>query len=109
MTSETELLLNSFMLLWNVHMVRNHQDGYPYLNLSLKVSLNKYPETPIPLVTIIGQWVLRLQGCAGILELFKKNNFQCLNCTKNGYKVCKSYKTKNAGKGEEKFVKTSLS
>ena len=27
------------------HLVRNHQDGYPYLNLSLNVCLQKNPDT----------------------------------------------------------------
>ena len=41
-------------------MVRNHQDGYPYLNLSLFSFVWKYPEPLTFLVTLIGE------GGAGI-------------------------------------------
>ena len=42
-------------IIWPPHMVRNHQDGYPYLNLSSKLCLQKYPDTSICLVKLIGQ------------------------------------------------------
>ena len=91
-----------------LYMVTNHQDVYPYLNLSLKVCLQKYPDTFIFFVKNIGQWILRLQG-RWITRVFSLINFQRLTSTKNGYKVGTSYRTKNAGKGQEKFVLKSLS
>ena len=57
---------------------------------------------------MIGQWILRLQG-RWITRVISKMYFQYLNSTRNGYKSWKPYKTKNAGKGEEKFVIKSLS
>ena len=39
------------------HMVRNHQDGYPYINLALFFFFWKYPETLIYLVKMIGRWI----------------------------------------------------
>ena len=37
------------------------------------------------------------------LELIQQQKNQCQTSNKNGYKVGTSYKTKNAGKGQEKF------
>ena len=39
------------------HMVRNHRDGYPYINLALFFFFWKYPETSIYLVKMIGRWI----------------------------------------------------
>ena len=41
----------------NIYMVRNHQDGYPYINLSQFFCCWKYTETSIFLEKLIGQWI----------------------------------------------------
>ena len=38
------------------YMVRNYQDGYPFLNLAFFFCW-KYPETSIYLVKMIGRWI----------------------------------------------------
>ena len=54
------------------------------------------------------QWILRLQGL-WITRVVSKFNFQCITFTKTGLRDGISYKTKNAGKGQEKFVTKRLS
>ena len=63
-------------------MVRNHQDGYPYINLSYF----KHTETSIFLEKLIGQWIPDRDG-RGIARDIKKNYFHIQNLTKNGNKV----------------------
>ena len=77
-------------------MVRNHQDGYPYLNLAYIFQTPKF----------LWYKLLVNEFCdtkdAGLLEIFQKYFFYFQTSTKN------PYKTKNAGKGQEKFVIKSL-
>ena len=54
-----------------IHMVRNHQDGYPYINLALFLSFWKYPETSIFLVKIIGRWIPDGEGRGSTRNIFK--------------------------------------
>ena len=64
-----------------IYMVRNHQDGYPYMNLSLFFVFWKYIETSIFLEKLIGQWIPNRDG-RGIARDIKKNYFHYQNLTK---------------------------
>ena len=65
------------------YMVRNHQDGYPYLNLSQCFYFWKFPEILIFLAKLILQWIPINEGRGSTRDIFKKNfNFQ--HSTKNG-------------------------
>ena len=70
-------------------MVRNHQDGYTYLNLHF--FLLQYTETSIFLVKLIVQWIFDGNG-RGIARDINKINFHFQNSTKNGNKVGTIYK-----------------
>ena len=64
-------------------MVRNHQDGYPYINLALIFFFLKYPETSIYLVKMIGRWIPDGEGRGNARNIFK--NINCVsNSTKKG-------------------------
>ena len=67
-------------------MVRNHQDGYPYINLSFFFFFWKYIEALIFLEKVIGQRIPDRDG-RGIARDIKKNDFHFQNLTKNGNKV----------------------
>ena len=72
-------------------MVRNHQDGYPYLNLSYLFYFFKLPETLIFLVNSIGQWIHGDEGQGNTRDI-QKSNFHFQHSTKNGNKVGTIYK-----------------
>ena len=55
----------------NVYMVRNHQDGYPYINLSYFFFLKIYRNINCFLEKLIGQWILDRDG-RGIARDIKK-------------------------------------
>ena len=66
-------------------MVRNHQDGYPYLILS---PFFLYTESSICLVKLIGQWILNSDG-RGIARDIKKNYFHWpINFAKKRWCFC---------------------
>ena len=69
-------------------MIRNHQDGYPYLNLHL---FRKFTKTSILLVKLIGQGNPDDEG-RGIAMNIKRNYFHFQNSTKNVNKVVTIYK-----------------
>ena len=87
-------------------MVRNHQDGYPYLNLSSFFFFWKLPETLIVLVNSIGQWIHGDEG-RGITRDIKKKNilifntlqkmvtklgqFTNLKCKEGSQKICQFF------------------
>ena len=71
-------------------MVRNHQDGYPYLNLS-NFFFWKLLETLIVLVSLIGQWIHGDEG-RGITRDILKKHFYLQHFTKIGNKVGTIYK-----------------
>ena len=66
-------------------MVRNHQDGYHYINLS-QFFFWKYTEMAIFLEKLIGKWIPDRDG-RGIARDIKRNYFHFQNLTKNGNKV----------------------
>ena len=65
----------------SLHMVRNHQNRYPYINLSFFFCFWKYTETSIFLEKIIGQWIPERDG-RGIARDIKKKYFYFKNLTK---------------------------
>ena len=56
-------------------MVRNHQDGYSYINLALFLFFWKYPETSIYFVKMIGQWIPDGEGQGNARNIFKNIYF----------------------------------
>ena len=67
------------------HMVRNHQNGYPYINLALFFFF-EYPETSIFLVKMIGRLIPDGKGRGNARNIFKNVTF-FLNSTKKGNNV----------------------
>ena len=72
-------------------MVRNHQGGYPYLNLSLFL-LKIYRELNVFLVKLIGHWIPSNKG-QGITRDILKNPFYFQHSTTNRSKVGEIFKT----------------
>ena len=75
------------------HMVRNHQGGYPYINLSL-FFFWKYTETSFFLEKFIGQWILD-RDRRGIARDIKKSYLHFQNLTKNSDKGLDNLKSWN--------------
>ena len=81
-------------------MVKNHHNGYPYLNLSL--FFWKFPGTSYLLVKLIGQWISENEG-RGITKNISKRNFHFWNSTTNFSKVGTISKAEMSQKVPENF------
>ena len=57
-------------------MVRNHQDGYPYLNMNFCCCCWQYIETLYFLIKLIGQWISNGDGRRIASDIQKKFNFK---------------------------------